>query len=607
MSTQEEESGTVGDATEEKASETAETSVEPTTEAPPTENADTKEDSAQAAKEESEDEDDLFGDGSDEEKEPDQEKAPQAEAKEESTAAAPTNPQADDAAPKETSASEPSDVKSETEPTNPAVESTSVSIPRKANQAPPPAPSMSSTFPPPASPNSDFSHVDPVSLGLPSTVRIPKSVDPKLLRQGKLLETIKGLPPNLINDALVEYDDAVEIKGQSIRNHGAYLYGVVKRYVSVHERAASGEGTGILPMGDQITPPVHHRLEMLVTSDFCSREEMNDKVRSKIRMLSERDALFALNELTSVPRSSIRNFGSYFMGILNRYMRGDHSSKIQNRRNSGPRQDGPHRGGPRNSYNQRTPPRGYDQQRPPWEQGNGPPPGWGNMPPNNYYGQPPPNQYGNSYGSPPPNQYGPPPGQYGNQPPPNQYGNQPPPQYGQPPGPQFGNPSNQFGGQQPNQYGAQPPPGQYGNAPMPQSAYGGGGQPVPNYQQPQPSAGQYGSTGPSWSQQPQQQAPPVDIMGLADKAASAIQSLQQQQQAPPPYGGPPQYGQPSPYGQQPPMNRHSTASMNELSPNVQYAIVVSVFLYRFCCFLTNIRLSTRVVLCPPLWMMEFSA
>jgi hypothetical protein len=165
--------------------------------------------------------------------------------------------------------------------------------------------------------------VDPSVFGLPSRVKIPKSVTASLLHQGKLLDTLKGLPINLINDALVEYDDAVDIKGGAIRNHGAYLYGVVKRYVSVHERANSGEGTGILPMGESLTPAVHHRLEKLVTSGFCSREEMNDKVRSKIRMLSERDALFALDELSSAERNSIRNFGSYFMGILNRYMRGD--------------------------------------------------------------------------------------------------------------------------------------------------------------------------------------------------------------------------------------------------------------------------------------------
>ena len=57
---------------------------------------------------------------------------------------------------------------------------------------------------------------------------------------------------------------------------------------------------------------------------------MNDKLKSKIRMLSEKDAMFAIEELASVQRSSIRNFGSYFMGILNRYMRGEPSKIKQN-------------------------------------------------------------------------------------------------------------------------------------------------------------------------------------------------------------------------------------------------------------------------------------
>ena len=124
----------------------------------------------------------------------------------------------------------------------------------------------------------------------------------------------KSLPVHLINDALQEYDDAVDVKGSAIRNHGAYLYGVVKRYTNVQERATNGEGTDILPMGESLTPAVLARLEQLVTSGFCTREEMNDKVKSKIRMLSEKDALFALDELFSVERSSIRSFGSYFMG-----------------------------------------------------------------------------------------------------------------------------------------------------------------------------------------------------------------------------------------------------------------------------------------------------
>jgi hypothetical protein len=46
-------------------------------------------------------------------------------------------------------------------------------------------------------------------------------------------------------------------------------------------------------------------------------------------MLNEKDALHAIEELSSVQRKSIRNFSSYFMGILNRYMRGEPVSTNQ--------------------------------------------------------------------------------------------------------------------------------------------------------------------------------------------------------------------------------------------------------------------------------------
>ena len=152
-------------------------------------------------------------------------------------------------------------------------------------------------------------------FGLPDEVKIPKSVDTKLL-EGGILAKLKALPPNLANDALQEYDDALQIKGHSIRNQGAYLYGVIKRYTSVHERATTGgEGAHILPMGEGLTPTVNAKLETLVSSGFCTRAEMNEKVKSKIRMLSEKDALFAIDELASTDRGSIRNFGSFFMGM----------------------------------------------------------------------------------------------------------------------------------------------------------------------------------------------------------------------------------------------------------------------------------------------------
>lgn len=198
----------------------------------------------------------------------------------------------------------------------PAVLSPDAPIPRVS--APAPATTQTAASPSSSSPGLKSAN----KYGLPPDIEIPASITPALLN-GRLLETLRGLPKQLISDALAEYDDAVQIKGESIRNHGAYLYGVVKRYVSVQERASSGEGEGVLPMGPDLTPAVNERLAKLVSDGFCTQDEMNEKVKSKIRMLSEKDALFAIEELASVDRSQIRNFGSYFMGILNRYMRGE--------------------------------------------------------------------------------------------------------------------------------------------------------------------------------------------------------------------------------------------------------------------------------------------
>ena len=149
---------------------------------------------------------------------------------------------------------------------------------------------------------------------------------------GKTLDNLRSLKDvKLINDALKEYDDAVKLNGNTIRHHGAYLLGVVKRYVSVQERAARSGGASI-PMGNELTPPVHQRLQKLVKDGFCtSVETRDDKVQAKLKMLSEKDALAAIEEMASVDRSSVRNFGSYFMGILNRYMRGEKQQMSENK------------------------------------------------------------------------------------------------------------------------------------------------------------------------------------------------------------------------------------------------------------------------------------
>ena len=48
-----------------------------------------------------------------------------------------------------------------------------------------------------------------------------------------------------MRDVLKEYDDAVREKGSEIRNLVAYLFGVVKRYKSLHECAMTGDDTAI--------------------------------------------------------------------------------------------------------------------------------------------------------------------------------------------------------------------------------------------------------------------------------------------------------------------------------------------------------------------------
>jgi hypothetical protein len=161
-----------------------------------------------------------------------------------------------------------------------------------------------------------------------------------------------------------------------------------------------------------------------------------------------------------------------------------------------------------------------------------------------------------------------------------------------------------------------------------------------------------------WQQPKQEAAPPIDIFGLADKAASAIQAMgasqnmshqsfghlqqgfpppqQQQQQvfnAPPQYGNsmPPQqqqqqqqqyqvqqpggFGQMPPMGgyiQQPPMQqsqgliqgkRRTTATVHDLPAAVQFAVQVRAlsFLLLFFSLLLTI-LACRTLLLPELWI-----
>lgn len=61
------------------------------------------------------------------------------------------------------------------------------------------------------------------------------------------------------------------------------------------------------------------RLERLVNSGYCTQAEIDGQLKSKLTMLSEEDALSAIDEMNLIERSEIRQFASYFMGIMNRY------------------------------------------------------------------------------------------------------------------------------------------------------------------------------------------------------------------------------------------------------------------------------------------------
>jgi len=197
---------------------------------------------------------------------------------------------------------------------------TSFSIPKKTSafsESPIPkkSPSMRLRDGPftPVPPEQVHSEAD---LNLPEGVTLPPSIPPQLMSE-KLQTMLNTLPVQQMKEALSEYHDAVASKGSTIRNKQAYLHGVLKRYITIMDRV------GGTPMGDAITEPVQSAMNRLVDSGFCTQEDLNDRVVGKIRMLPEKEALAAIAELAGAKREIIRNFGSYFMGILNRYMRGE--------------------------------------------------------------------------------------------------------------------------------------------------------------------------------------------------------------------------------------------------------------------------------------------
>ena len=60
-------------------------------------------------------------------------------------------------------------------------------------------------------------------------------------------------------------------------------------------------------------------LQKVLVDYGLSTQEFDGKVAYKLKMLSEHNAVQAIGELNAVPRETIRNLQSYFMGILNKY------------------------------------------------------------------------------------------------------------------------------------------------------------------------------------------------------------------------------------------------------------------------------------------------
>lgn len=177
------------------------------------------------------------------------------------------------------------------------------------------------------------SHVQRIPLKLPAGVVMPPSMDPSILtNSSKASDLMSQLTPSQMQAALNEFDEAMRNKGDKVRNTTAYLVGVVKRYVNVNSKERQ---TGAPVMGPDLTPIVKVTLQKMVDSNFCTQADLNENVRQKLGMLSEHDAILAMDELSNIPRETIRNFPSYFMGILNRYMRSDGHLNNNNKNHSG--------------------------------------------------------------------------------------------------------------------------------------------------------------------------------------------------------------------------------------------------------------------------------
>ena len=104
------------------------------------------------------------------------------------------------------------------------------------------------------------------TLVLPDGVTLPPTVTPQML-EGRLRRAFFELTPAQMREVLVEYDDAVKEKGAEIRNQQAYLFGVVKRYKSIHERSLVNPNS--VPQGKDLSDQVKVSSFTLLLSPPC--------------------------------------------------------------------------------------------------------------------------------------------------------------------------------------------------------------------------------------------------------------------------------------------------------------------------------------------------
>jgi len=179
----------------------------------------------------------------------------------------------------------------------------------------------------------------PIDLALPDGITLPKSVDPNFFSQNRLRTSFNELSSSQMTAALEEYDIAMRSKGETVRNPQAYFFGVIKRYLNLQKNNGKDSSDNNSPMGENLSTPVKERLDDLIARNICSTSDLNGNVMDKMKLLSSEDAILAIDEISDVNPESIRNFPSYFIGILNRHTRGEISRQKKKDKVGGHRDD----------------------------------------------------------------------------------------------------------------------------------------------------------------------------------------------------------------------------------------------------------------------------